>query len=81
MPLRAQDRVIRLEEQLRLDRILPPDLRARIDELTPEQFIGLRFAPDEEVSELTGRSLSGELKTRTDIKRAIQNWRADHFRV
>ncbi len=81
MPLRAQDRVIRLEERLRLERILPPDLRDRIDELTPDQFIGLRFAADEEVPELTRRALSGELKTRTDIKRAIQNWRADHFRV
>ncbi|HET9776228.1 MAG TPA: DUF6526 family protein, partial [Gemmatimonadaceae bacterium] len=65
----------------RLERILPPDLRDRIDELTPDQFIGLRFAADEEVPELTRRALSRELKTRTDIKRAIQNWRADHFRV
>ncbi|HEX2671439.1 MAG TPA: DUF6526 family protein [Polyangiaceae bacterium] len=81
MPLRAQDRLIRLEERLRLERILPTDLRARIDELTPDQFIGLRFAPDQEVTDLARRSLSGELKTRTDIKRAIQNWRADHFRV
>ena len=81
MPLRAQDRIIRLEERLRFERILPDDLRGRIDELTPEQFIGLRFAPDEEVPELTRRTLSGELRTRSDIKRAVQNWRADHFRV
>jgi hypothetical protein len=81
MPLRAQDRVIRLEERLRFERILPDDLRGRIDELTPEQFIGLRFAPDAEVPELMRRALSGELRNRSDIKRAIQNWRADHFRV
>lgn len=81
MPLRAQDRVIRLEERLRLERILPTNLRGRIDELTPEQLIGLRFAADEEIPELTNRALGGELKTRTDVKRAIQNWRADHFRV
>ena len=81
MPLRAQDRVIRLEERLRFERILPAHLRARIEDLTPEQLIGLRFAPDEEVPELVRRSLEGELRTRSDIKGAIQNWRADHFRV
>ena len=81
MPLRAQDRVIRLEERLRFERILPAHLRGRIEELTPEQLIGLRFAPDNEVPELVSRALDGELKTRSDIKRAIRNWRADHFRV
>jgi hypothetical protein len=81
MPLRAQDRVIRLEERLRLERILPADTRGRISELTADQLIGLRFAPDEEVPELTRRSLTGELKSRADIKRAITNWRADHLRV
>ena len=81
MPLRAQDRVIRLEERLRLDKVLPADLRGRIDDLTPEQLIGLRFAPDEEVPQLTRRALSGELRTRVDIKNAIANWRPDHLRV
>jgi hypothetical protein len=81
MPLRAQDRIIRLEEHIRLERVLPGDMRGRIGNLTPEQFIGLRFAPDDEVSELTKRALNGELKTRADIKRAIRNWRPDHMRV
>jgi hypothetical protein len=81
MPLRAQDRIIRLEERLRFEKILPPDLRGRINDLSAEQIIGLRFAPDEEVPELTRRALSGELKTRADIKREIRNWRADHLRV
>ncbi len=81
MPLRAQDRIIRLEERIRFERVLPADLRGRIEELTPEQFIGLRFAPDDEVPELTRRALNGELKTRSDIKRAIRNWRPDHLRV
>src|SRR3954470_18617037 len=71
MPLRAQDRVIRLEERLRLEKILPADLRGRIDDLKPEQLIGLRFAPDNEVPDLTRRALSGELRTRADIKNAI----------
>jgi hypothetical protein len=81
MPLRAQDRIIRLEERIRFEKVLPTDLRGRIEELTPEQFIGLRFAPDDEVPELTRRALDGELKTRSDIKRAIRNWRPDHLRV
>ena len=81
MPLRAQDRIIRLEERLRFEKILPADLRGRVNDLTAEQIIGLRFAPDEEVPELTRRALSGELKTRADIKREIRNWRADHLRV
>ena len=81
MPLRAQDRIIRLEERTRLDRILPSDLRGRAGELSASQLIALRFAPDDEVPELTRRALNGELKTQGDIKRAIRNWRADHLRV
>jgi low affinity Fe/Cu permease len=81
MPLRAQDRVIRLEERLRMEKILPADLRARIDELTPEQLIGLRFASDDELPALTRRALSGELRNRGDIKGAIANWRPDMLRV
>jgi hypothetical protein len=81
MPLRAQDRVIRLEERGRLERLVPNDLRGRVGELTPSQLIAIRFAPDDEVPELTRRALNGELKTQSDIKRAIKNWRADHLRV
>lgn len=81
MPLRAQDRIIRLEERSRLDRVLPSDLRGRVDELTASQLVAIRFAPDDEVPELTRRALSGELKSQGDIKRAIQNWRSDHLRV
>ena len=81
MPLRAQDRVIRLEERARLGGLLPNDLRTRVDELTPAQFIALRFAPDDEVPDLTRRALDGELRTPADIKRAIRNWRPDTLRV
>ncbi|HEY8832560.1 MAG TPA: DUF6526 family protein [Gemmatimonadaceae bacterium] len=81
MPLRAQDRVIRLEERARLERIVPSDLRGRVGELTPSQLIAIRFAPDDEVADLTRRALNGELKTSKDIKLAIRNWRADHLRV
>lgn len=81
MPLRAQDRIIRLEERARLDKLVPADLRGRIGELTPGQLVAIRFAPDDEVPELMRRTLNGELKTQNDIKRAIRNWRADHLRA
>jgi Family of unknown function (DUF6526) len=81
MPLRAQDRVIRFEERTRLERLLPTDLRGRIDQLTPNQLIALRFAPDDEVPDLARRALNGELKGQADIKRAIRNWRGDYLRV
>jgi hypothetical protein len=81
MPLRAQDRVIRMEERVRLERLLPGDLRGRVSELTAEQLIAIRFAPDDEAPELTRRALNGELKTQGDIKRAVKNWRGDHLRV
>jgi len=81
MALRAQDRLIRLEERLRLERLLPPDLRGRVVDLKTGQLVAIRFAPDGEVPDLVRRILSGELTTQGDIKRAIQNWRADHLRV
>jgi hypothetical protein len=81
MPLIAQDRLIRLEERMRLARVLPADLRGRENDLTRGQYVAIRFAPDDEVPELVRRIHSGELKTAGDIKRAIKNWRADHLRV
>lgn len=81
MPITAQDRLIRLEERMRLGRLLPSDLRGRENDLRREQYVALRFAPDDEVPELVRRILSGELKTAGDIKRAITSWRADHLRV
>ena len=81
MPLRAQDRIIRLEERTRLERLLPADLRGRIGDLTERQLVAIRFAPDNEVPDITRRALSGELKSPGDIKRAIKDWRGDYFRV
>jgi len=81
MALRAQDRIIRLEERLRLERVLPPDLRERVGQLTTSQLIALRFAGDDEIAELARRALDGDLKSRSDIKRAIRNWQPDELRV
>jgi len=79
-PLKIQDRIIRLEERLRLDALLAESMRRRIPELTEDQLIGLRFASDDEIPELVQAALDQHL-TRKQIKEKIQNWRPDHFRI
>ena len=79
--LKAQDRIIRLEERLRYERVLPPDLAAQTDDLQLEQMLALRFASDAELSELVRRTLNGEFKSGKEIKQAVKNWRGDYLRV
>ncbi len=79
--LRAQDRVIRLEERLRYRVVLSPELNGKASALPTGQIIALRFASDQELPGLIERVLSGELKTGKEIKLAVQNWRGDYLRV
>ena len=81
MALKAQDRIIRLEERLRLGSLMPAEHRDKINELTPSQLVALRFASDEEAPELAQRTMTGEFKSQNDIKKAVKNWRADTHRV
>jgi hypothetical protein len=80
-PLVVQDRVIRLEERLRLAQLLPPDLAPRIGELSTGQLVALRFASDEEIPELTRKVLEEKIRSREEIKKLIRHWRPDHLRA
>jgi hypothetical protein len=80
-PLKAQDRIIRLEEKLRYQQALSPARCQQTKSLTPGQIIALRFADDAELEELVGAVVAGNLNKPVEIKRAIKNWRADTLRV
>ncbi|MBX7170137.1 MAG: hypothetical protein K1X72_04215 [Pyrinomonadaceae bacterium] len=79
--LKAQDRVIRLEESLRFKDVLSKDLAQKVEQLRTSQLIALRFASDEELPDLVQKVLNGELKETKEIKLAIKNWRGDYLRV
>jgi len=79
--LTVQDRLIRLEERMRLERLLPTELRPRIGEFSVKQLIGMRFASDAELAGLAREVLGGKLKELDEIKRAVRDWRADWQRA
>ena len=81
MALSVQDRVIRLEMQLRLQRILPADLQPRLKELTADHLSGLRFASDAEMADLVREVLGGKLASRKEIKMKIKDWQGDYLRA
>lgn len=77
----VQDRIIRLEERLRMERFLPADLKARIPEFTRAQLIALRFAPDQELPDLARKVLADGIDDQARIKAMVKAWRADEWRV
>jgi len=79
-PLRVQDRIIRLEERLRLQALAPAEWHTQIYRLSEDQLIGLRFAADDEVVALAKQALEEKLN-RKQIKERIKSWRADTWRV
>lgn len=79
--LTVQDRVIRLEERLRMEKLLPEDLKARIGEFSRGQLVALRFASDSELPGLARKVLTDRVEDRKAIKQMVQNWRADHLRA
>jgi hypothetical protein len=81
MAIAVQDRLICLEERLRLAQMLSGDAKGRIVEFTPEQLIGLRFASDEELSDLAQKVLADRIADRKTIKSLIKKWRPDYMRA
>ena len=79
--LRVQDRVIRLEMQLRLGRLLSAEMRARIPEFTIGQLVSLRFASDAELPALARKVLDEKLEKRAEIKKLVTDWQADNLRA
>jgi Family of unknown function (DUF6526) len=79
--LKAQDRVIRLEEQLRYQRVLSPEMAQRAAALTTGQIIALRFASDMELAGLMQQTLDNKFANTKEIKQAIKSWRGDYLRV
>lgn len=78
--LKVQDRVIRLEERLRLGGLLAEPVRSRIGDLSEAQLIGLRFASDAEVPAIVRQALQNQL-SKNEIKKAVKTWRPDYWRV
>jgi hypothetical protein len=79
--LSVQDRVIRLEERLRYQRLLPADLQPRIEEFTVAQLVSLRFASDAELPALARKVLDEKMQERKAIKQLVKNWKPDYLRA
>jgi hypothetical protein len=79
--LSVQDRVIRLEERLRYQRLLPADLQPRIEDFTVAQLVSLRFACDAELPALARKVLDEKIQERKTIKQLVKNWKPDYLRA
>ncbi len=81
MALRVQDRVIRLEMQVRMQQMLPADLRPRIREFSVSQLVALRFAGDGELQDLARKVLEDKITDRKAIKQLVRDWQPDFQRA
>jgi uncharacterized membrane protein YciS (DUF1049 family) len=81
MAMKVQDRVIRIEERIRFERVLPADMHARIGEFTIDQLVALRFASNAELPELARKVLEEKVNDRKAIKKMIKTWRPDFVRA
>lgn len=81
MAMKIQDRLIRLEERQRFERVLPADMLPRIQEFTIDQLVGLRFASNSELPELARKVLEEKIADRKSIKQLIKVWRPDFARA
>ncbi len=79
--VKLQDRIIRTEMRLRLTAILPDELALAAQNLTVKQLIGLRFASDEELPDLTRQVLDEKIEKADAIKKLVKDWQADNDRV
>ena len=79
--LAVQNRVIRMEERTRLERLLPEDLKPRIAEFSCRQLIAMRFASDAELPGLARKVLADNIQEAKAIKQMVQNWRPDYLRA
>ncbi len=80
-PLGVQDRVIRLEERVRLERLLGSERHDAIYGMDTELLIGLRFASDGEVADLFNAIVSEGISDRAEVKKRVKNWRTDNQRI
>ena len=79
--LKDQDRIIRLEERLRIAALLPSaEAAAAAQALSVRQIVALRFASDAELPSLVQRTLAENLAP-ADIKKSIVTWRPDDHRI
>ena len=78
---KLQDRIIRTEMRIRLQKILPTEIQAWIPDLTIKQLIGLRFASDDEMTALVTKVLDEDIQSAAPIKKMVQNWQPDDDRV
>ena len=79
--LKVQDRVIRLEERMRLEKLLPADLKPRIAEFNSGQLVAMRFACDAELPALAQKVLTDNIQSGKAIKQMVRTWRPDYLRA